>query len=222
MQGTEILHALTANPSISAIRTLTRRALPATSSSPKLQPHVDADTGTWAAQVSSNATSILFSALATTRGAAGSFSAQYALEHDLNVTLARVAKESGRTKVYVLISAAGADPGSSFAYPRMKGEMERDVRALGFERTIILRPGLIAGRREERRLFEGVVRGVADGLGKLLGNWAKDPWAQDKEVIARAAVRAGLMAERGEVADPVWVIGGREIIKLGREEEEAR
>ena len=59
-------------------------------------------------------------------------------------TLARAAKESG-AKVYVLISAQAASAMSSLALPKMKGELEDSIMALGFEHTVILRPGLILG-----------------------------------------------------------------------------
>jgi hypothetical protein len=46
----------------------------------------------------------------------------------------------------------------------------------------------------------------------------KDGWAQDADVIARAAVNAGLKALAGDVppgSEKVWVLGGSDIIKYG-------
>jgi uncharacterized protein YbjT (DUF2867 family) len=63
------------------------------------------------------------------------------------------------------------------AYPKMKGELEESVKKLDFERTVILRPGLILGNREESRPVEAVARKLA-GLVGMLGNLFKDPWAQ--------------------------------------------
>lgn len=164
----------------------------------------------------SPAPSVLFSALATTRAAAGSFENQYKLEHDLNIELAKAAKEAG-TKTYVLISAGGANPHSFFAYPKMKGEIEEHVKELGFDHTIILRPGLIVGKREETRLAEGIFRTIATGLGHV-HSYLKDTWAQDADVIAKAAVSAAIKAEKGEVKDKVWIIGQKDIIRLGSQE----
>jgi len=159
----------------------------------------------------------LFSALATTRGAAGSFAAQYKLEHDLNIELARAAKAAG-TKVYVLISALSASSKSWVAYSKMKGEIEEHIIELGFEHTVILRPGLIAGNREESRPAEAVVRKLAGLLGKISTPYLKDPWAQDADVIAKAAVSAGLKAANGEAPAKVWELGAADIIRLGRKE----
>jgi len=104
------------------------------------------------------------------------------------------------------------------AYPKMKGELEEGVKALGFEHTVILRPGLIVGDRNESRPAEWVVRKIAGGAG-MLGRWAVDFWAQDKDVIAKAAVSAGLQAlEGGEKVPKVWELGQADIVKLGRTE----
>jgi hypothetical protein len=89
---------------------------------------------------------------------------------------------------------------------------------MNFDHTIILQPGLIAGSREESRPTEAVLRGVAAALGKVNTTWLKDPWAQEADVIAKAAVHAALKAERGELKDKVFVMRGKEIIQYGRTE----
>lgn len=132
--------------------------------------------------------------------------------------MARAARDAG-TKVYVLISSNGASKTSSIPYSRMKGEIEEDVKALGFERTVILRPGLISGTRDESRPMEAAARFVAGWVGKVHSS-LKDGWAQEAEVIGRAAVNAGLKALEGDVpagSEKVWMLGGGDIIKLGKE-----
>ena len=91
------------------------------------------------------------------------------------------------------------------------------MRALGFAHTVILRPGLIVGTRSESRPAEAVFRGIARVLGKV-SNVLKDGWAQDAEVIARAAVRAGLDCVEGRREEGVWVLEQGDIIRLGRTE----
>jgi uncharacterized protein YbjT (DUF2867 family) len=160
--------------------------------------------------------SVLFSALATTRAAAGGFDKQYKLEHDLNVELAEAAKKAG-TKVYVLISSSGASSASRIGYSKMKGEIEDHIKELGFDQMVILRPGLIAGNRGESRMLEGVARKLAAGLGMISAS-LKDPWAQEAEVIGKAAVSAGLKALNGEAPAKVWILSGADIVRLGRTE----
>lgn len=101
------------------------------------------------------------------------------------------------------------------AYPKMKGELEESVKKLGFEHTVILRPGLIVGGREESRPAEAVARTIA-GFAGMLGHGLKDSWAQDADVIARAAVASGLQALEGKVEEKVWMVGQSEIVRLGR------
>ncbi len=126
--------------------------------------------------------------------------------------MAKAAKEAG-SRVYVLISSANASTGSMMGYSKMKGQIEEDIKALSFDHIVILRPGLIAGYREESRPAEAVIRKIAGGLGMINSRLFKDGWAQDADVIAKAAVSAGLKALSGEAPDKVWVLSGRDIIR---------
>ncbi|KIW68448.1 hypothetical protein PV04_04391 [Phialophora macrospora] len=223
--GSFILSILrTAPPSqVSGIEILARRSPPppsAAAASIPVSEFINKDLATWGPHIESlppPPPAVLFSALATTRVAAGGYANQYKLEHDKNIELARAAHKIG-TKSYVLISSGGADPKSWMSYLRMKGEIDQHVQDIGFEHTVILRPGLIIGAREESRLAESVFRAVALGLGKINSRLFKDSWAVEAEVIAKAAVVAGLKAARGEVKEKVWIVGQQEILKLGKTE----
>ncbi|KAL3488848.1 hypothetical protein BJX62DRAFT_169844 [Aspergillus germanicus] len=221
MVGTHILNSLLSSSSVSRVDTISRRTPQAAAAAQaKLTTFVSDDTSKWASQLSSLSPtpSIFISSFATTRGAAGGFENQYKIEHDLNVELAKAARDAG-TKVYVLISSSGASTTSNFAYTKMKGEIEEDIKALGFERTVILRPGLIAGQREESRPMEAAARFVAGAFGKLHSS-LKDGWAQEADVIGKAAVNTGLKALNGDVpagSEKVWVLHGSDIIKYGKE-----
>ncbi|KAK9353722.1 Protein FMP52, mitochondrial [Lipomyces doorenjongii] len=158
-------------------------------------------------------TTLLFSGLGTTRAAAGGFDNQYKIDHDLNLAIAKTAKAVGAS-TYVLVSATGASVDSRFAYNRMKGELDRDVEALEFERTIILRPALILGKRENRHAFlEGSAQGAVNFWKKVpfVGNAAK--WiGADAEDIAKAALKAIQKGGSG-----VEIYGNEAILKLAKE-----
>ncbi|CAG8219166.1 unnamed protein product [Penicillium salamii] len=222
MVGSHILNSLIANPAVTRVDTISRRTPPVASGSPpaKLTNFVSTDTTTWASQLSSLSPtpSIFISAFATTKAAAGGFENQYKIEHGLNVELAKAAREAG-SKVYVLISSSGANKDSNIAYTRMKGEIEEDIKALGFERMVILRPGLIAGTREESRPLEAGIRFIANWAGKVHSG-LKDGWAQEASVIGNAAVVAGLKALEGDVptgSEKVWTLFGSDIMQYGKE-----
>lgn len=175
-QGSHILSTLLALPSISSVHALARRQPASTDS--KLHALVSTDSAQWDTQLSavSPAPAIFFSALGTTRGAAGSLENQRKIDYDLNLSLAKAAKDAG-VKVYVLVSSGSASAASRLPYLKMKGELEESVKALDFDHTVILRPGLIVGDRSETRVTEGVLRGIAKMAGAL-GKSFKDPWAQ--------------------------------------------
>jgi uncharacterized protein YbjT (DUF2867 family) len=131
---------------------------------------------------------VLFSALGTTLRAAGSEAAQYEVDHDFQLRVAEAARRNG-VPAFVLVSSAGASPRARIFYSRMKGELERDVEALGFPRLRILRPGLLDGERREARAGERWALRVLRPLAPVLPAAARPVHAA---VVARAAVRAAL------------------------------
>lgn len=219
LQGSNILQTLLSTPSISTIHAFSRRPL---LTHAKLHPTIDPDTTTWPTILSKlrPPPPLFISALGTTQAAAGSTAVQRTIDYDLNLALARAAHAAG-TKTYVLVSTSGASATSPFAYPKMKGELEDAVRGLGFEHVVILRPGLLVGDRAESRPVEAVFRGVARGLGALTAGMLKDFWAQDADVVARAAIRAGLACSEGKGGGEqgVWVVGQGEVVRLGKKGE---
>ncbi|KAF2205370.1 NAD dependent epimerase/dehydratase family protein-like protein [Delitschia confertaspora ATCC 74209] len=215
--GSHILSHLLSHPSISSVHAYTRRDLPNPPSSTQLHPLQSTDISTWPSLFPSSPTPQLFiSALGTTRAAAGGLDNQRKIDLDLNLSLARAAKKAGCT-TYVLISSNSASSTSMSPYLRMKGELEDKVKELGFKYTVFLQPGLIMGERSESRPAEAVARGLAGWIRKVAPGFVEG-WAQDKDTIARAAVRAGLECLEGKREEGVHVIGQAEIVKLGKEE----
>jgi uncharacterized protein YbjT (DUF2867 family) len=205
---------LTASPQVHHIHAFARKSL---TLSEKIHPISSPDSKTWPSLYPTNSPvpSIFISALGTTRAQAGSFAAQKEIDYDLNLALAKSAKAAG-TKTYVLVSTASANASSMMGYLKMKGELEEAVKDIGFERTVIIRPGLLVGTREDSRPPEAGLRMVANFMGAVSGGVLKNFWAQDAEVVARAAVSAALQAEQRE--EKVWVVGQSDVIRLGKTE----
>lgn len=104
---------------------------------------------------------------------------------------------------------------------RLKGEIERDVLDLAFEKTVILRPGMLLGDREESRMLEAPLVGIGKSLGWISKPWLRDWWAHDAEEVARASVSAGMKALKGtgeEGQQKVRMVSAKDIIRLGRTE----
>ncbi|KAF2743618.1 NAD dependent epimerase/dehydratase family protein-like protein [Sporormia fimetaria CBS 119925] len=211
--GSHILTHLLTSPNTSSVHAYTRRSLP--TADPKAHALQSTDTSTWSSLFPQSA-QLFLSALGTTKASAGSVEKQRAIDLDLNYSLAQAAKSAG-VDTYVLISSQGANSASSFAYPKMKGELEDKVKALGFKHCVILRPGLIVGDRQESRPAEAVARFLAGALRKVSPGMVEG-FAQDADVIAKAAVRAGELCLQGKRDEGVWMLGQAEIVKLAKED----
>ncbi|KAL9034076.1 MAG: hypothetical protein Q9214_007212 [Letrouitia sp. 1 TL-2023] len=217
--GSQILAALQGVSQKPTIHAVARRELPSPPPPPTVKAVVEADSSKWPGLFNglTPPPKAFFSALGTTRGQAGSFEAQRAIDYDLNLSLARAAKESG-VETYVLISSAGVSTASPFPYPKMKAELEEAIKGLDFPHTVIVKPGLLVGKRSDTRLAEATLRYIAKGMGLVSKTWLTDWWAQDVDVIGRAAVGAGLMCTEGKRDKGVWIVDQKEIIRIGGKE----
>ncbi|KAL8716985.1 MAG: hypothetical protein Q9225_005735 [Loekoesia sp. 1 TL-2023] len=213
--GTQILSFLqSVKPT--TIHAIARREIPSVASNVNLvlQP----DSAQWPDTLKSLTPTpdVFLSALGTTRAQAGSFAAQRAIDYDLNLALARAAKESG-IRIYVLISSGGVSSKSRLPYSKMKGELEDAVKALDFPHTVIVKPGLLVGTRQDSRTIESALRTIAKALGMISEAWLKDWWAQDVDVIGRATVAAALECSEGKREKGVWLVQQSDIIRLGKQ-----
>ncbi|KAF9172583.1 Protein fmp52, mitochondrial [Mortierella sp. AD011] len=94
---------------------------------------------------------VVFCSLATTRAAAGSAAAFKKIDQQYVVDSARYIHEkapkdpvTGLSKVhFVYCSAAGANINSFFLYPKSKGETEKALAEVGFERVSIFQPAFL-------------------------------------------------------------------------------
>ncbi|HUS63168.1 MAG TPA: NAD-dependent epimerase/dehydratase family protein [Kofleriaceae bacterium] len=187
--GSHIVRQLLDDARVAEVVVLARRATGVEHA--KLSEHVvDFDQpAAWRHLVRGDA---LFSAMGTSRRAAGGREAQYKVDHTYQLQVAEAGATSG-VSTYVLISSVGARLGSPSFYLRMKAELERDVAALGLRRACILRPGPLAGEREERRRGEEVTAAVL----RVLPRWRALAGVRPVQGadVARAAIEAAWGAD---------------------------
>ncbi|MXO63516.1 NAD(P)H-binding protein [Qipengyuania oceanensis] len=123
-------------------------------------------------------------ALGTTWRKSGKEEAAFrAVDHDLVLKIARAAINAD-VKRFVAISSVGADALSKNFYLKTKGETDRELMHMKFDRLDILRPGLLRG-------FRGMDLRPAEQVGQMLGP------------VANLAMHGGLKRYRSIPADTV-------------------
>ncbi len=188
--GRHVLALALSDPRIDAVVAPVRRDLPAR---PKLlAPLVDFEELPEAAEWWQ--ADAVVCALGTTMRAAGSQEAFRRVDYSYPLSIARLAQQHG-IPTFALNSAIGADPSSRFFYNRVKGEVERDLAAVGFRSLTLVRPGLIGGTREEVRFGERAATLVFRALHPVLPRRLR---INPADTIARAMLEAAIAAPQGQ------------------------
>ena len=109
---------------------------------------------------------ILFSALGTTKKEAGGKQRQYIIDYTYQYEFAKIAAENGVDQLS-LVSSIGANPKSYMFYPKMKGELESDVKKLKFKKVDIFQPPILIRQPEIIRKGEKTAISIIQKLNKL-------------------------------------------------------
>ncbi len=107
----------------------------------------------------------VYCCLGTTIKTAGSKAAFKKVDLDYVVKSFQYAVNNN-AKFFCVISALGANPNSRVFYSRVKGEMENALDAP--IKTIIVRPSLLIGKRDESRIAEGMALALMSPFSKVL------------------------------------------------------
>lgn len=109
----------------------------------------------------------VFCCLGTTMKKAGSRDAFRKVDYQYPMDIARLSLANG-ARQFAIVTAMGANANSSIFYNRVKGEVERDLTALGYPTLLIFRPSLLLGNRPETRLGERLAGGAMRLFGPLI------------------------------------------------------
>jgi len=161
--GTELVHQLLENNSYSEVVSFVRHA--SGTNHPKLSEHiVDFDKpNEWKELLKGD---VLYSALGTTIAKAKTKDNQHKVDFTYQYQTAKTASENG-VKSYILVSAAGANPTALTFYMNMKGELEKEIKRLPFDKLQIFRPGQLDGNRIEKRTGEKIALKAIYFINKL-------------------------------------------------------
>jgi uncharacterized protein YbjT (DUF2867 family) len=151
--GRELLALLLEDDRYASVAVVARRSTGTTH--PKLVEHIF-DLDEMESHPEAFVADDVFCALGTTIKVAGSQERFRAVDFEMPLRAARLARECGASH-YLLVSSLGADPHSRIFYTRVKGELEQELVKLGFPSLTIARPASLLGDRTEHRPGEAVV-----------------------------------------------------------------
>jgi len=140
---------------------------------------------------------VAFCFIGTTMKQAGSERAFRAIDHDLVLSFARVAKAS-QAQRFVVVTSAGADARSKNFYLRVKGEVEQALEGMGFASLDILQPGpLIGWRGNGLRPLELLATAFAPLVNPFLSGSRIALRGISARTVAAAALGAARSGRRG-------------------------
>ena len=130
------------------------------------------------------------------------------VDHDYVLNFAESAKNL-KVSTFVVVSARGADPQSILFYNQVKGQMEEDLKKVGFDKLIIMRPSLLIGERAEERPLEYLAQQAYLKFHKLFPNfnWSAQP------VLAEQVAKAMLNSATKPRANGVYIINNDEMLR---------
>ena len=132
------------------------------------------------------------------------------IDYGIPLTAAKLSKENN-INTFLVISAMGSNEKSSVFYNRTKGEMECDVLQQNIKNTFILRPSLIGGERNERRILEKIGLFVFKIIQPLFIGKLKKYRIINAESIAQTMINLANNTSNAEV-----IITSNDIIKLSK------
>ena len=145
---------------------------------------------------------VAISCLGTTIKVAGTRERFRRVDHDYVLAFARAAQGAGARR-FLSVSSVGANPRALAFYSRVKGEVEEELRELGFPSLTLARPSLLIGERETPRLGEQLAAPFSRLLPKQLAGI-------EGRTVARALVELTF-----DGAEGARVVASGELARLG-------
>ena len=110
------------------------------------------------------------------------------IEYTIPVETAEIAKLNS-IKSFIYVSSGFADPKSSGAYLRNKGEVEEELKKLNFSKLGIMRPAFLMGKRIEKRIGEKIGMFFFKILSPLFFGSLKKMKPIHSEIVAKVMIR---------------------------------
>ncbi len=156
--GTLLIQFLCEDTYFDRVKVFTRRPIPL--SHPKIQSKIldFYDGSAFKKEIEKN--DLVFSALGTTQAKVkGDKQVYRSIDFDMTLKIAEACKVKNASS-FLFVSSSGANALSSNFYLKLKGEIENAVLELDLPSTLILRPSLLLGTRNEYRFGERIAQRV--------------------------------------------------------------
>ncbi len=139
--------------------------------------------------------------LGTTMANAKTRDAFLKVDYEYPLAAAAMARKAG-VEQYLIVSALGAHPKSTFFYNKVKGQLESAISDLDFEKLLIFQPSLLMGDRQEVRPGERTAQVVMSGLSFLMIGPLRKYKPIHAHAVARAMVNSLFDSESGKRVYP--------------------
>ena len=128
------------------------------------------------------------------------------IEYNIPIEIAKIAK-SNSVKSFLYVSSGFADPKSSGAYLKNKGDVEEELKSLNFLKLGIMRPSFLIGDRKEKRIGEKI--GIF--IFKLISPFFLGPLKKMKpihsEKVAKAMIKIANENLRKTILESDEIVG---------------
>ena len=140
----------------------------------------------------------VFVSIGTTKAKTSDNERYRAIDHGIPLRAAELAKK-GKVSHFSVVSSLGADAKSNNFYLKTKGQMEQDIQKLALKEAYFIRPSMIMGPRQEKRIGESVGKVIMKIFGFLIpekyqgveaADIAKAMWALSKGQKATSIVES--------------------------------
>lgn len=129
----------------------------------------------------------VFCCIGTTIKQAGSKENFRAVDYRIPLEFAKIASQS-KSINFIVVSSMGANANSSNFYSKTKGQMEEALKKIDLNNLIIVRPSLLLGDREEKRLGEKIAKIAMRTFSFLMIGRLKKYKAIEAKQLAKAMI----------------------------------
>ena len=129
------------------------------------------------------------------------------IEYGIPTEIAKVAKLNS-VNSFIYVSSISANPKSSSAYLKNKGDVEEELKKLNFPILGILRPSFLMGNRKEKRIAEKI--GIF--LFKIISPLFLGPLKKMKPIHSEKVAKAMIKISNGDFKQHVFE--SNEIVEL--------